>query len=813
MNKKIISIILFLVIYLCICPAKVYGNENEAFKSYQEAMQATTSSGCWTENLTMTADMSISKESAKMKTKVTLTSNVDISNYSKNDLSEVKMSGSASMNVMEKKFAWDVVYENGIAHYEYTEPDQRSVDKEMEPSCFNFNTLTQEMMEKAKVSGNKITFTIPGNKMEDAQISAVYFMSGIENLHFDDVDVEMIINQESGAIDTMIMIFHASLNYQGYDSEVDYHMECNFTGTGADGDSSELSGNGTVERQIENGLVIYSDYTNLSIQKDGIITLSVGIRIDGEPLEDVSGITFWTDKSSNLSIRDTGIKNNQRYVKFKATDVGIAQVVFSDSKTGYTAKIPVTVYKNNYLSYTLSSVPIQYIEKYPTNFYNVNGLYIDGYRYEVNDNKTATVSFDVYNSNYTYGVVEVYNAQGNLKDGVLIEKMTPNNTSIKEVLWDGIGCFIKDIVDKNLLTYRQETSFSKKTPIKVEIPENGYIRICNNPEESYIVNIVNSVDVLMSLGKIVNKIKNYDVNSQDFVKKLTFKLVTEKVYETSVRHGSDLPKDLWKGVKKDVFFTSESLGDFSSTIAKNLDELDLGKLIADSAKDFGWGVGEEIFTYFTGPIKKVFDGMFAFSKLQNISMQHMELTRSTNAGSIYIQNQGGGIRTLQQITVKSDTDFSDDTSLNVFQVALDSSIIDILKETNPDVYDAITEGTSYTYNISLLKNGEEVQPEDEVTVYVPIPKNMKFLAYIGKAKIYRVEKDGTLTDMDVKIKDGCFVFNTPHFSLYTLVGIDIWQDKVVILIGIIMVACMIIFFVGIKKQRKRKKYKHVRTKK
>ena len=220
-----------------------------------------------------------------------------------------------------------------------------------------------------------------------------------------------------------------------------------------------------------------------------------------------------------------------------------------------------------------------------------------------------------------------------------------------------------------------------------------------------------------------------------------------------------------------------------------------------------------IFTYFTGPIKKVFDGMFAFSKLQNISMQHMELTRSTNAGSIYIQNQGGGIRTLQQITVKSDTDFSDDTSLNVFQVALDSSIIDILKETNPDVYDAITEGTSYTYNISLLKNGEEVQPEDEVTVYVPIPKNMKFLAYIGKAKIYRVEEDGTLTDMDVKIKDGCFVFNTPHFSLYTLVGIDIWQDKVVILIGIIMVACMIIFFVGIKKQRKRKKYKHVRTKK
>lgn len=53
-------------------------------------------------------------------------------------------------------------------------------------------------------------------------------------------------------------------------------------------------------------------------------------------------------------------------------------MLFQDSNSGAAVKIPVTVYSNTYLPYTLSSVPTQEIEKYPTNFYDVNGLYEDG---------------------------------------------------------------------------------------------------------------------------------------------------------------------------------------------------------------------------------------------------------------------------------------------------------------------------------------------------------------------------------------------------------------------------------------------------
>lgn len=803
MTKRILSVFLSLVICLSTFPTTAYAKESKAYQKYQEAMQATTASGSWSETLTMTANMAISDGSTKMKTKATVTSEMDISNYDNSNLSSIKISGSASMSVMNQIYAWDMVYEDGVAHYTYTEPNQTSADLEMDPSCFIFDTITDDMMEKAKVSGNKITFTIPGNKMEEAGIAAVNLMSGITNLDYDDVDVEVILDGDTGTIDKIVMTFHASLTYQGYDAEVDYHIDYGFIRNTENG-TTDSEEDDITELEIDDGIIIYSDYQNLSIRKDSIITLSAGIIIGGEPLTDVSGITFWTDDSSLLDICDTGIKNNRRYVKFKGIDIGTTYVYFNDSNTGYTAKVLITVYEDNFLSYTLSSVPTQYIEKYPTNIYNANGIYVDNYNYSVNDNGTAKVSFDVYNTNYTYGVVEVYDENGTLKDAVLIKKMSSNNTSIKKALWDNMGCLIRDMIDGNFLSYRQESGFSKKTPVSVEIPQNGYIKICNDPQNSAIVNIINSVDVLMSLGKLANKVKNYDVNAEVFSEKLTLKLINEKTFATLVKDGSKLQEDLWKGVAKEAVFSTDSLGDFCNTISKNLSEFDLGELIADTAEDFGWSVGEEVFKYFTGPIKMVFDGLFAFGKLENIIIQHTDLISSANVGSIYIQNQGGGTRTVQQITVESDTGFSDDTSLNVFRVSLDSAVLDIIKTSNPDVYDAIIDGTSYTYNISLMKNGEETQPDDEVKVYVPIPDDLKLLAYAGKAKLFRVEENGALTEMDVEIEDGCFVFKTSHFSLYTLVGNTALQNMAIIAVGVILSAIIISVFLVARKVRKRK---------
>lgn len=73
----------------------------------------------------------------------------------------------------------------------------------------------------------------------------------------------------------------------------------------------------------------------------------------------------------------------------------------------------------------------------------------------------------------------------------------------------------------------------------------------------------------------------------------------------------------------------------------------------------------------------------------------------------------------------------------------------------------LTDGTVVSlYNITLFRDGAEVQPESKVIVKIPTDN----LA----SKVYRVEVDGTLADMNAVYKNGYMVFTTEHFSLYVL---------------------------------------------
>jgi len=524
---------------------------------------------------------------------------------------------------------------------------------------------------------------------------------------------------------------------------------------------------------VEDGLAIYSDRSNLSFKKDTSITIGVAIYLDGERQEDTSGITFSISDTSILTTNYTKTRDNCFFVNLKGVKNGTSFLTFSDSKTGYTSKIPITVYEGDYLSFTINSVPIQNIEKYETNFYNFNGLYIDSYDYTINENGTVDITFDAYNSNYIYGAVEVYNSSGKMINAAVIDKMTNNAGSIKAAIWDNAGCLIRDVWDGDLLTYRQESGFTKKTTVNItDIPKDGYIKITTDPQNSFLVSLINSVDILMSLGSFVGDIKDFDTNSKEFTEKLTFKLVNEAIFAELVKDGDKASETLYKNLGKEFLATTDSLGNFAQTLSNNLNNLKLGELISSTAWDMGWNVGENVFTFFAGPIGEVLNGMFAIGDMANIIMEKDDYIKSTGTQGITIQNQGGGIRATSQITVKSQTDFTDDTALNVFKVDPNTELLSLFKAISPELYEEYCGGLTHTYNISMIKKGEETQLENEVDVYIQIPDNLKILAYTGKVKVYRVEEDNTLTEMNVDIQDGCLVFRTEHFSLYTIIGYD-----------------------------------------
>lgn len=63
------------------------------------------------------------------------------------------------------------------------------------------------------------------------------------------------------------------------------------------------------------------------------------------------------------------------------------------------------------------------------------------------------------------------------------------------------------------------------------------------------------------------------------------------------------------------------------------------------------------------------------------------------------------------------------------------------------------------FDISLAKNGVTVQPDSSATVRIPSDK---------PAKIYRIEDDGTKTNMNAVFVDSYLEFTTGHFSLYAV---------------------------------------------
>ena len=94
-----------------------------------------------------------------------------------------------------------------------------------------------------------------------------------------------------------------------------------------------------------------------------------------------------------------------------------------------------------------------------------------------------------------------------------------------------------------------------------------------------------------------------------------------------------------------------------------------------------------------------------------------------------------------------------DVQLQV-ETITDTKTIDDIKFVLPNV------DVTALYDITLTKDGIEVRPEGTVTVKIPTDNE--------NAKVYRVESDGMLTDMNATYVDGFMVFTTDHFSLYVL---------------------------------------------
>lgn len=72
--------------------------------------------------------------------------------------------------------------------------------------------------------------------------------------------------------------------------------------------------------------------------------------------------------------------------------------------------------------------------------------------------------------------------------------------------------------------------------------------------------------------------------------------------------------------------------------------------------------------------------------------------------------------------------------------------------------------TSVTYDISLKLNDKVIQPNGTITVKITVPENLTG----DKFYVYRIESDGSYTDMKAEYSDDYITFKTSHFSEYII---------------------------------------------
>ena len=209
-------------------PSENHYETDSALGKYLAAAAKTTETGSWSEQLTLEADMSIAYEGGRIKTKMTLTADSDVSNYVENDLSQIEISSLANMKVMGQTYSWSTEYYDGVAHYEYTEPFQQSQSLKISPDFFNFEASVPEgAILTEEVSGNQIRFVISGKAMTETGIAAVQQISGVNNLEYEDVEVIATLS-DTGSIEQVVMNFDAAMEFQGYDADVTYKIQYAF---------------------------------------------------------------------------------------------------------------------------------------------------------------------------------------------------------------------------------------------------------------------------------------------------------------------------------------------------------------------------------------------------------------------------------------------------------------------------------------------------------------------------------------------------------------------------------------------------------
>lgn len=512
-------------------------------------------------------------------------------------------------------------------------------------------------------------------------------------------------------------------------------------------------------------LQIYATDEDMRIGEGEKISILCKLYQSGKPVQNWERPVFIIDRDDVLSMSDETPKSGGYSFDVTGKKEGTAVLTVSDADTGASASISIEVGSADPYSYTIASVPSYFPneifdDKIQTNFYNVNGLYVNGYTYSKKSG-SYQVSFNAYNRTHMYGSVDVYDKDGRWIQSKRIDryKEISSLSDTGGALWD----LVVDAINGRYFVYTAKT-YTAETNVQISVPEGGYFVISNNMAESPGTFLYNSVR-FMALGtKQVLKLASNEFDIQKLSDDLVGKAIKKPSF-LDVFHDSfhDIAKDTTLNLLEDGLISS--YGNVAGSITRTTEEiLDSVEISWKQAFTTALGIADStaLNSVVFGPAGQAMKLVFAGNGAMDAAYQIGAVCQSINAPYVTIHAPGTtNSTTVNGVSVNLEKGQLDaDTVLNVYRVVNTENVS--LGQATQDIK------KGELYNIAFTKNTQPVQPNGTVTVRIPIPDYF----VTDACTVFRQEKNGTWTPLKARLEGNYITFETDHFSLYSVVNKD-----------------------------------------
>ena len=528
--------------------------------------------------------------------------------------------------------------------------------------------------------------------------------------------------------------------------------------------------------KVEDGFNFYTNQPSNYINVGDTVKLNIGYYLKGT-IDNRITRYLYTISNDIIDVVDEGWSSKYgQSLLITSKKVGVSTITVTNPDTGESSALELVVTSSDETGWSFYNVPTSIIEEGKvTNFYNYGGMVINDFSYTEHKNLKGIldyyiVTMTVYNSKNLYGAVTSYSEDGNIYSYYVIDKKSDYDKSFVDScksLYYNCGDLYYLIKNES---YYSGKSISKETNVKIEVPVGGHLTISNNCETSEVANLANFCGAVAELATLMGNISNIKSDNEWFEE---VELMTINNFLDGFVRDNTLKalNNALVSELKNFKLNYDNIQSFIAYIGNKANEILNVNFVEEIEKKLctigGWSSTGETIAKKILPTGWIINALYSFSDMCGFGEFFNEYCRSYYSGSkpmgISIYAPINGV-SYNSKGVKINTGYiSNDTVIHAYTV-VDDGVANISKDTfkQDSVYYS---GKYETYNITMYKNGQETQPSSTVMVQIPMPSGFNRAA----TKVYRNNDDGTLTDMNAYISGGYIVFETEHFSYYSVV--------------------------------------------